>query len=821
MDAIGGKYLIPSLIGDRINIYSTQDPLGISRLWNRNIRKGGLFLDGRVVTYNPQTHTALVHTDSGDIPCMFATEYISYMFGYSMTAPVMEGEHVLVMLWESVMCGVIIGNVPLVEDFSRQDTQNDPVQRHRLAYPQFPKTADQGIDGIPIPFKTRGDFTSRICTNFRPTDVYPGGFAFLNQHNCGIMGGLFSSTLMGGGASLRLSALSNLARLSCETYARHSLSASLSEFHNGRYLSSERNVAMYQEERLGGTGPGSKVWADGAERNEGGENQTMRPRMKDLTGFFGHLSSRFCLRPDPDDTETRVQGKSSPKEAGVFRETTDPSGQHRISAAGMIAIERTGRIPVPVRKAYPTDKGHDISSDPETLKPFSHNAEDPCLRQLELFDRLAYDLRNQYARVDGLGIDEKDDHDYDVPQEEDLKPLEDSYDKPYTGSSTVKLNEYDTRRAGVYVGEDGSVIIRDAWGSEISMLCGNVTISCAGNVMILPGKSQLTVAGDDIVQKAQNSVDLHASAHDVRISAARNLEMVGGVGNASPGGVVIESRGTGAGEWEGVDDKGESKGESAQLSGITLKAKGQAVVVSGDTIVSRSTKETRILSGDGEGDMDGWKGGSVSIGANNVNALAEGAVHLASGDGHLNVSDGSVRVTADSFAAYAGSSVNFTKGNKAPALQWIDSQSNPYQTMLPRENEQMGPLRKEGTFGQKAIGKMSFGFRTSEECGTDRSWSIGGSVKDFRMYEPAWHQIIGLCETLKGRIQAGTYAEKEWGTGEPFPGKKAKDSARVAMLKDGPANISKKGFFNVSRESVKDNTEITFEKLDKYPIRRA
>ena len=818
MDAIGGKYLIPSLIGDRINIYSTQDPLGMSRFWNRNIREGGPFLHGQVVTYYPQTHTALVHTDIGDVSCVFATEYVSYRFGYSMSAPVMEGEHVLVVLWESVMCGVVIGSVPAMEIINGQDTLNDPVQRHRLAYPQFQETADQRIDGISLPFM---DGCTAIRTGFRPTDVYPGGFAFLNQHNCGVMGGLFSSTLVGGGASLRLSALSNLARLSCETYARHSLSASLSEFHNGRYLSSERNVAMYQEERLGGTGPGSKVWADGAERNEGGEGQTMRPRMKDLAGFFGHLSSRFCLRPDPDDSETRVQGVSSPREAGVFRETTDPSGQHRISAAGMIAIERTGRIPVPVRKAYPTDKGHDIPSDPETLRPFSHNAEDPCLRQLELLDRLAYDLRNQYARVDGLGIADKGDHDYDVPQEEDLKPLEDSYDRSYTGSSTVKLGEYDTRRAGVYVGEDGSVIIRDAWGSEISMLCGNVTISCAGNVMLLPGRSMLAVAGDDIVQKAQNSVDLHASAHDVRISAARNLEMVGGIGEKSPGGVVIESRGTGPSEWEGLDDKNDSKGEDAKLSGITLKAKGQAVVVSGDTIVSRSTRETRILSGEGEGDMDGWKGGRVSIGARDVKALAEDRMHLASGDGHLDVSRGRVTVASKSFAAHAGSSMQFTMGKKTPAMQWSDMDSDRYQALLPSLKKGMEPLSKAGTFGQKAIEKMSFGFRSSKECGTDRPWSIGTpGVKGFRMYEPAWHQIIGLCDTLKGRIESGAYAEKEWGTGEPFPGKDAKDSARVAMLKDGPANISRKGFFNASREAMKDRTEITLEKLDKYPIRR-
>ena len=275
-----------------------------------------------------------------------------------------------------------------------------------------------------------------------------------------IKGGLFSATLLGGGANIRASGISNTIRVACEHYKRFSLLGAYHEFHNGRYVSSERNIAYYQEERLGGTKPQDKVWeGDDSEAPKGGMNQTIRPRIKDFSGFFGHISSRFCLRPDQNESDIRVQGESQPKEEGVSRETIDPSGQYRVSAAGMLTIERTGRIPVPVRNCYPTDKEHDIKSPPEVLKPFQHNEADPCYRQLELFDRQAYDLKTQYARLDGLGFTP----DYDVPQEEELKPLKDKYDEKFGGNETVKLEKFDKRRAGMYIGEDGSVIILDAW----------------------------------------------------------------------------------------------------------------------------------------------------------------------------------------------------------------------------------------------------------------------------------------------------------------------------------------------------------------------
>ena len=806
-----------SRIMGKVPINGNLDPFGVTSFYEGAYQDYECFRQGTVIKYNPQTHSAAVQILGTTVvwACSFADEMLSFSYGYSETHPPREGELVLALQVSPYSdFGVIVGRIPYPQDFSEGDKYNDPDKYQRRLFTQLPETAVGEIPSFMAPLLDKDDDSTHTATHFRPADVYPGEFANINQHNCGIKGGMFSATLLGGGASLRLSALNNAARLTCEEYIRHTMHGSLREFHNGRFLSSERNYSMYQEERLGGDAPGAKVWTEDAEAPQGGEDQTMRPRMKDLTGYFGHLSSKFCFRPDPNEgSGPRVQGEQEIVEAGVSRETVDPSGQYRLSAAGMIAIERTGRIPVPVRKCYPSENKHDIFPGmPEELKPFEHSDEDPSYRQLELFDRQAYDLKNQYARMEGLG--DEDNADYDVPQEEDMDPLKDKYDEKFTRSETVKLEKFDKRRAGVFIGEDGSVIVRDAWGSEIVMLGGNIQLSCAGNVMILPGKTQLTIAGDDIVQKAQNSIDIHASEHDVRLSAARNMEILGG-GDESQysGGVLIESRGReGFAPWDGED-----KGESASLSGITLRTKKQGVVVDGQKILVRSRTGTSLVSGDKSID------GEISVGAKRIMSRAE-TTYISSGTSNVAITKKSVDLISKSIGVFGESSVNVTNGSKSLAAQWQDSGTNVAAEMNPQLDEMTKNLEDEEKasvgFGREKLEKMKFGFRTSQECGAEQQWTIGGP-QNLRLYEPAWIQVMEIYDTLKGKVRSRKYEEKaEWGNGKPFPGKEAEDKAQYVQL-DGlkPMNLTEDGF-NKSREEVEPKSSISPVPLkDGYLIR--
>lgn len=814
-------------VADRVPAFGNADPLGVYNFFAGAYRKQQLVMQGYIITYNPQTHSAAVQIQGAQSvwTCVFADELLSYSFGFSETHPAKEGELVLVISVEpETQSGIIIGRIPYPLCFKPDgDKYNDPDGYHRRFYTQDDlekETWDKNIPSFMKPFEDPNDDTTHIATHFRPTDVYPGEFAHLNQHNCGIKGGLFSSTLIGGGASLRMSALTNAARLTCESYLRHSMAGNMHEFHNGRYLSTERELAMYQEERLGGCKIMDKVWTKDAEAPIGtgegkdGENQIIRPRIRELTGYFGHLVSRYCLRPDPSEKKVRVLGKTKPKEAGVSRETIDPSGQYRLSAAGMIVIERTGRIPVPVRIARPTDKDHELESN-KTLQPFEHEKKDPAYRQLELFDRQAYDLKNQYARVDGIDVD---DPDYYVPTEAQVKPLEDSYDKKFFGNETVKLKKYDKRRAGIFIGEDGSVIVRDAWGSEIVMLGGNITLSCAGNVMTLPGKTALTLAGDDIVHKANNSIDIHASRKDIRLSAVKNIEMV-----SKDGGMILEAKGTGGGSWDG---KGDDKGEGVNVSGITIKGWDSGVNVIGKMLRVKSRERTFISSGD-EGELNG----SISIGADTFRTRSKKIIMTTEKAG-LGMNEGGFVGVGRTVALCGDRSLVLTNGGKYPVpIKWVDI-DNIASTLIPQYKKSVKDISDEkganGGMGYEDIKKMVFSFRTSAQCGTDKNWTLGASG-EFRMYEPAWVQVVKIYETLKKNgVDTKVYEEgSEWEDDEggddglPWPGKDAKTSAMYAQLLDlSPTNLTDNGF-NRSRKKVENRSETTEVPLfDHYLIRK-
>lgn len=806
----------------KLPIRGYNDPLGVGCYFNEILKgKSPQLYYGQIIIYNPQSKTASVRLANETLNCMFSDDNTSQSFGYSFDTPPREGDFVLVYPYSGLPNrGIVVGRIPYQWNTKNGDLFNDPEKYHRRSFVcDLDNTDAKHVQGYALPLVNKDDPTTQIFTQFRPTDINQGEMGFLNQHNCGFKGGFFSAALHGGGAILRLSALTNAIRASCEHYMRFSMASTLHEFHNGRYLSTERNTSLYQEERLGWYKPDSgsmqsEVWSYDSEKPNAGLRQTSRPRIKELSGFFGHLYSRFCLRPDPDDTELRkIDEEATPKEAGVSRETIDPSGQYRLSAAGMIAIERTGRIPVPVRIALPTDKDHDIKGKPEILRRFEHDKSRPGNRRLELYDRQAYDLKTQYARVDGNGLDKPD---YYVPQEDELKPLKDRYDERFFGNETVELEKYDKRRAGIYIGEDGSVIIRDAWGSEVSMVGGNVTVSCAENVIVEPGKSALTIAGDDIVQKAQNSVDIHASEHDIRLSAARNAEIIGGAdGDLYQGGVVIESKSRKSSPWDGKD-----KGESAELNGITFKANGQNIVTDCKGLKLISTSSTVIASGS-EDSADG----SVYMSGKNIALFGESSIRQVS-KGYISSSAEKSNTVVGKSATFAGSSsATFLNGPRYPIpLKWQDA-PNAAEDVISRMSrladimDDMG--RVTSGYGRKALDKMVFGFRTSEECRTLSAWETGVSDM-FYLYEPAWLQVKDKFETLiDGNVESKVYEENGlWDNGRPFPGKEADESAKYFQL-DGlaPENITDDGF-NRSREDVDGQSKIVSHPLkNAYMVR--
>lgn len=121
----------------------------------------------------------------------------------------------------------------------------------------------------------------------------------------------------------------------------------------------------------------------------------------------------------------------------------------------------------------------------------------------------------------------------------------------------------------------GGIAIVDGWGSEIRMVAGQIHEHAAADLIKTCGRNAFTMAGWDVVQRANNCVEQVANLGDVRIKAQNRVMVTGG--NNGCGGILLESRGTGAAFQQDLD------GEDV-LSGILLKAKDSAVAVASKLI---------------------------------------------------------------------------------------------------------------------------------------------------------------------------------------------------------------------------------------------
>lgn len=765
-------------------------------------------------------------TGSSRYVCLLGACHITNGFGYSDATLLREGDTVLFIVTDSIALeGMILTRIP--SEYARDEDHTKDVESDTELERRTDFFSSSGYrresQSYTMPLQS-DDLSLRACINNRPTDVVPGEFSLLNQHKCGLMGGIFSTTIYGGGAHIKLFALENRIRIIADSMMQSTLSGNANDWHNRRYLSQENATCIYQEERLGLDSQDTAAFEEADYHKDGyftknkAPRQTAKPRIVDYSGYYGNLMSRYCLRPDPKPENTG-EGPDNirsmdmkPIDAGVARESIDPSGQYRLAATGMLGMERIGRIPVPVRVNYPWQKE---SSEPEAseLRPFQHDEEHPYYRQLELADRVAYDLKNSYSRVDG-STDE-----FFTPEEEDISgehQLKDIYDPGFTESETVSLQKYDKRRSGIWQGEDGSIILRDAWGSEIVMIGGNIQLSCAGNIEILPGKTALTLAGDDIVNKAQHSIDIEAAENDVRVNAVKNVQILAGIDDEHPGGITLESKGKSA-PW----DADSGSGEELRTLGILVKSDSGNFVTDVDTMVLRSKTRTGLVSGNteiAEGD------GQIFISAGNVYEYGESVIQMTESSA-LMLSSSSATLVGESAILAGSSSASIFKGDEVLIpLMWIDA-SNVAETVLSSIRALVKIMSDEKKvsfeYGRDDLKKMKFKFRSTKECGTDGSWEIDGP-ENFTLYQPFWLQVHSKFDTLKS-VSTETFNDYVdiWGEpGNPWPGTEAvKGSAKFAKLSnDAPVNMTDDGF-NKARKEVSERSGVTEMKLfDGYTI---
>lgn len=722
------------------------------------------------------------------IGCSFASPLVSHTFGYSFAALPVEGSYaVAVVTNESSAKGVVIAILP----YGNWTKDNSPVKVPSQELNPYKPHGYSVVSAYRTPVEDpKFEFTVNSWSN-RPSDVVPGEFCILNEHRAGLRLGPLSAEIRGGGAFVRAERLDDEVRIGSTTFTIWSALDCFRSMNDRGYISGELRESSYQGERLGLDGLSAS-----SEASVGSESN---PRVKEFRGYLGGQRSTFFLRP---------KTPSSPEE-GVATEHVSESGKILTRSASGISMELYDKIPVPKRvMEYWDPKGNRDDAKHEAKTPFDFGA-DPHTVAMKAYDAIAWNQRNDYLHFDGY------DKDFDTPEEGDIDTPGDSDRDPSSSRDDLRKNSH--RRAGLHIMPDGSVIIRDAWGSEIVLSGGNVYINTCGSILSTAHKDTVIFSGDSSVMKSRDgTVTAESSNGVVEIHGGRHVTMVGGTDGADVGGVLIESLGSGDGTVST-----EVLGTKSTVNGVVVKSMKSGVAIEGKNIFGLGEDNIRISTGK-DGDK---RTGSIVVSTNALHSSFGASATFMSDGGDLRISpSGIVGVTKGGISLLARKDVTIVQNKKYLGVpQWvpvkkidetIDGMLDNYGDMneFLQSSEIMSPY-DWASFRDSILAVMG----RSEDYHTTVGTEPYVPSSSFTMYQPSWHWLRSKYPELI------VVSPEKWNQGEckvngsnAWPGKSALEGGRFVVMGDNP-NLDGNGY-SKSRSSLKDSCETEDRSISEFEL---
>jgi len=562
---------------------------------------------GKVHWASPYTNWYRVELDGGDsdISCCALRETSVLPFSVRSTNPIGIGAHVLVWYDVNTPYGVILGAVPPIttdggsqwHDWVSQGS-NGGFRRERY-HKEFPQLFVRNGGQV--------DFS-----NGSPPDTSSGGdWARMDDLGGGIhIDALMKFFRVDESCGLWLFYMDRLARLACNNLDV------ISSVHEQVVRWDEGEAHNYT-----GTSPfpweAHGAWKPGVdthrEEDSAGVHYSLpygkyEPKTDDQQAIYrseryddylgqGFRRSVFIPPPGADGLNRWPDASVRP---GVFAEQIGLEGHYGLQAAHSIFIRKRLLIPIPKKLAPPEDpKGDDFREGGYRFASAYGDGPDHAIagRPLEQDDLPNVQAATQLQDATAYAYNWKGLHpfayhvkDFKTPQESQIAPFSTlQYLPPFSElagaqwlglppSHKAKVDhrygevEYFQTEAGLAILPDGSVVIRDGYGSEIRMTGGSIQASAAGDIWLQPGRNLNIWAGDDAIVKAQNSIDLSATKHDIRLKAERHCDVLAGNGGQI-GRILLDCQ-TAAPAYDVVGKKGEDVDES----GVLLKcAKGDIV----------------------------------------------------------------------------------------------------------------------------------------------------------------------------------------------------------------------------------------------------
>lgn len=690
---------------------------------------GNKIVTGLVIRSGCGSYDCSVKVGKDSIACMVLSKNVAQTFGISAGSIPVAGSYVLVLLiGGSTKIGYILGTIPLAWRLAPNKLERLEVP---ASYPNGEYDAYGDVERNKLPFFGGPKHSDQVWSSSnRPRDIHPGESTEVNENRVGVTENMYSVELSGGASYVRVSRLDDEIRMRSTNFQKWTDQEFDWEFNDGGLISAEGRNYSYQGELLGseGTeGPDYKKW-------DQIEDKEPRPRTRWWKGFLGNLFSWFVVRArktKEEDDETLVSVHAS------------QGGNIMVRSTGGISLERYPRIPVPKRLKQPWDPEGDKEVD-VTHKPFEpFTYDDPHARGLVEASRMAWEQKTMYQRFDELKKDFK------VPNEKDVKVPGDQDQDP-ADSKEIEQEKYKDRRAGVYTGEDGSLILRDAWGSEVVMVGGNIIFNTPGNVIMTANRDIVSIARKGIILRGTEAVEISSEEGDARVHARKLLTMAGGTDKTS-GGVLIESLAKGP-----AVAAPPQAGQTAVIGGVVVRSKEAGVLISGKNAYVNGEDNVLVWGGPDGGEREGnvLINGKVVVatGKDLVAGICKESSFLATEDAALLLSNGSSVVYGDS--------AMIINGDQIPIL-WSGSVTPPDLSQLKEiwkflQNSEI----TEPYDWDNVVENALFSFRTAVQAKTNEGIEPFEPNKTFTLYEPYWQVMQDTGDPMSGQLKTDPHTPK-------------------------------------------------------------
>jgi hypothetical protein len=522
------------------------------------------------VTVVRESYATRTNTDAGfPIQGTVVSSVMTAFLGFKESAVLQPGSRVLCVAESAHTC-YVLGVIP-DQDVVKKGTPLQFANRASLG-------AGCASDDIANKVGHKGNM-SKLFNSRRPSDEVDGEHVIGNEF--GVLLGLYQEL-----ANLKASELAqvqcflldDLVRIISHNFQHYTALGEYNIYHDGKRLMAEFGATHKPAESYGrpaveneSSKPifveekvhSKKDTQDFYKLNEDDRIKAIE-RFKLFLGSVGDFINMFVVRPHPSEVRKLDPAGAEPKpDTGLCNLHIGTDGGVHLRSLKEVFIEKTNWIRVPLRVAAPEDPNGD-SADTlayQTKNAFEFNKnytykENPFNFALQIRDYVAY--VNEKLNYQNFKSHKKDFYvNDDFSNEENISEID-----KIDSETSLGLQDYALRTAGIYLMPNGGITIKDAWNSSIVMEGGNIYIQPAKDLVTQPLRNHISKVGGSFNLACQKYIDISSSSESMRIKTEKALHLY-----SNSSGILMEANG----ENESVGNGGTEAIED--IGGIVLKSK--------------------------------------------------------------------------------------------------------------------------------------------------------------------------------------------------------------------------------------------------------